>query len=351
MQPKPEMHLVPHLIAAVLASLVATAACSSKDAPSTAGQTGSAAAGSATAAGSAPAGSAAGSAAPTEAKTETAAAKPGTPSALVEASAPKGSKVAPAELKVPGVELFVVTGSEPVADGEYAGGTLVGVAGGKVVDGRELVLAAIAAKAPPPLIAKVALWVAQRDSEGTILDAATTRAQKKAKASGPVVKKNALMFWVATTEEPKILEVGKVDLTTGLVELEPPAMSHEAAVSNAILTLQGDGVSRYPSAIKTLVTACKEPRARGALFTALSTHPRERTRTAIANQAHKCGAPVVAPLINLMQDDKSAMVRSEAASALGRTGDPRARQALARAARGEDANLAWAAKNALTKLQ
>jgi HEAT repeat protein len=51
-----------------------------------------------------------------------------------------------------------------------------------------------------------------------------------------------------------------------------------------------------------------------------------------------------------MQHDRSAMVRSEAASALGRTGDPRARPALAKAARSDDANLAWAAKNALAKL-
>jgi HEAT repeat protein len=136
-----------------------------------------------------------------------------------------------------------------------------------------------------------------------------------------------------------------------MLELEPPPMSHNAAIGNAIATLAGAGVSRYPGAIKTLVAACAEPKARQALLSALSTHPRDRTRVAIANQVHKCGAPAVAPLINLMEDDRSAMVRSEAATALGKTRDSRARSALAKAARGEDANLAWAAKNALGRLQ
>jgi HEAT repeat protein len=52
-----------------------------------------------------------------------------------------------------------------------------------------------------------------------------------------------------------------------------------------------------------------------------------------------------------MEKDKSAMVRTRAASALGRLGDGRARPALAKAARSEDANLVWAAKNSLGKLK
>jgi HEAT repeat protein len=45
------------------------------------------------------------------------------------------------------------------------------------------------------------------------------------------------------------------------------------------------------------------------------------------------------------------MVRSRAATALGRVGDKRARPALAKAAKSEDANLSWAANNALKKLE
>jgi len=113
----------------------------------------------------------------------------------------------------------------------------------------------------------------------------------------------------------------------------------------------GSVVSRYPGAIDTLVAACAEPKPRQVLLSLLSRHPRDRTRMAIANELRRCGAAAVDPLINQMEHDPSAMVRTEAASALGRTGDPRARAALAKAARSDDANLAWAAKNALGKLK
>jgi hypothetical protein len=330
------------LIAVVLASAVATVSCKSNEAQPAVAPAGSAAAGSAVATKPEP-GSGAGSG-------SAVAAAPAGSAGLVQAWAPKDSKVAPADIKLPGVELFVVTGG-PVADGEYGNGTLVGVAGGKVVEGRELVLGVIAAKAAPKLIAQIALWVAQRDSDGTILDAAATQQQRKAKASGPAVKSGQLVFWVQTTEEPRMLEVGKVNLATGLVEIAAQPMPHDAAVNLAIATLGGGGVSRYGDAIQTLVAACSEAKPRQALLTALARHPRDRTRAAIANQVYKCGASAVAPLINLMEDDKSALVRSEAANALGKAGDSRARPALAKAARGEDANLAWAAKNALGKLK
>lgn len=331
------------LSAVVLVSLAATVSCKSNEAQPAVGTSGSAAAG-----------SAAGVVPPVtqgSGSASEAASAPGSAIEQVQRWAPKGAKVTPAEIAVPGIDLFAVTGSTAVADGEYAGGALVGVAGGKILEDHELVRAVIAAKPGPKVIARVALWVAQRDSEGSIVDAANTRAQRKAKVGAPTIKGGALVFWVATTEEPRILELGKVDLATGMLELEPPPMSHDAAIGNAIATLAGAGVSRYPGAIKTLVAACAEPKARQALLSALSTHPRDRTRTAIANQVHKCGAPAVAPLINLMEGDRSAMVRSEAATALGKTRDSRARPALAKAARGEDANLAWAAKNALSKLQ
>jgi HEAT repeat protein len=51
-----------------------------------------------------------------------------------------------------------------------------------------------------------------------------------------------------------------------------------------------------------------------------------------------------------MEHDRSGVVRTRAASALGKLGDARARPALAKAARGEDADLAWTAGNALKKI-
>src|SRR3978361_848963 len=63
--------------------------------------------------------------------------------AQIQAWAPKGSKVAAAELKVTGVELFAVTVEKPT-DEDFPAGGLVGVvggAGGKIVEGRELVSA------------------------------------------------------------------------------------------------------------------------------------------------------------------------------------------------------------------
>jgi HEAT repeat protein len=52
-----------------------------------------------------------------------------------------------------------------------------------------------------------------------------------------------------------------------------------------------------------------------------------------------------------MEQDGSRVVRAEDAAALGRIGDPRARPALAKAVRSDDANLAYAAGNALKKLR
>jgi len=271
---------------------------------------------------------------------------------LVQHHAASGSKVVASELAVPGVELFVVGDAKPAADGEYSGGSLVGVvggAGGSVVEDRELLKAVIAGKPDPMLLARIALQVAQRDSEGTILAAATTRDQRKAKVGPPAIRGDELMFWLQATESPPVLERGTVDLSSGSFELEPQ-LPHAQALAVAINTLGGGGLSRYPSAIKLLVASCAEPRAKQALIVALQNHPRDRSRAAIAAAIPRCGAVAVDPLINVMQHDRSAMVRTEAAGALGRTGDVRARPALAKATRSDDANLAWAAKNALGKL-
>jgi len=96
---------------------------------------------------------------------------------------------------------------------------------------------------------------------------------------------------------------------------------------------------------------CDQPRARQALLSALGNHPRIKTRAAIADELHRCGAAAVDGLITAMQGDRSALVRRQAATALGRIGDARARAALGKATRSEDDNLAWAAKNALGKLK
>src|SRR5690349_5050544 len=102
------------LIAVVSASLV-VAACSSHPTQSAGGSgSGSAAAGSSGAgsgsAAPAPAGSASQAAAP--------AAKPATTLAQVQAWAPAGAKVAPAELAVPGVDLFLVADAKPTPEDE-----------------------------------------------------------------------------------------------------------------------------------------------------------------------------------------------------------------------------------------
>jgi hypothetical protein len=278
-------------------------------------------------------------------------AKPASTLAQIEAWAPKGSKVAAADLQVTGVELFAVTAEKPT-DEDFPAGGLVGVvggAGGKIVEGRELVSAAAQAKADATTLARIAMWNAQDD--GDLLTAATTPEQRKAKVGPPTIKGGVLTFWVWTTDDPRILERGSVDLATGGVELGPLPVKPDVMISNAIKTLLGSSVRRHVGAIQVLAALCTNPRARQSLLAALSSHPRDRTRAAVTDEIHKCGAAAVDPLIYSMENDKAAMVRTRAASALGRVGDGRARPALAKAARSEDANLVWAAKNALGKLK
>ncbi|HEU4727924.1 MAG TPA: HEAT repeat domain-containing protein, partial [Kofleriaceae bacterium] len=266
-------------------------------------------------------------------------------------SAAPSVRVGPAELSVPGVDLFSLI--EPPAPGdEDSEVKLVGVVGGadgKLVEGRDLMRAVADVKPDRKTLARVALAVAQR--QGELLDAATTSEQRKARVRPPTITDNALTFWVWTTDVPRSLERGKVDLATGAVDIAPPPMPRDAMIARAIATLGGVSILRHPAAIRTLADACSDPKARQALVSALASHPRARSRMAIADQIHRCGAAAVDPLINAMEQDKAAMVRSQAAIALGRIGDSRARPSLAKAARSEDANLVWAAKNALGKIQ
>ncbi|HEX7843725.1 MAG TPA: HEAT repeat domain-containing protein [Kofleriaceae bacterium] len=320
------------LIALVSASMLVTAACDSRkanQAPISSGSAGSAGSGS-------------------QASAPVPKPRPASVFEQVLQWAPAGAQVVPADLRVPGIELFLLT----AADDQVAPAGLVGVAGGvggEILEGRELVRAAIDGKADKKTLAQLALGVAGDDSE--LLDAPKTREQQQARVGPPQVAHGALVFWVWTADVPRMVERARLDLTTGALEIEPPKLSHEVVISNAITTLGSPNASRHAVAIRTLAASCAEPRPRQALLAALANHPRVKTRLAVADEAHKCGAAAVDALITAMAQDKAGQVRSQAASSLGRIGDDRARPALAKAARGEDANLAWAAKNALGKLK
>lgn len=327
---------MPRLTHVVWATALAAASCNSHPSETTGAAVGSGAQGS-----------------PTDARPAPPAPPP--PTSVVEQvqrSAPAGARVAAADITVAGVELFVVTDARPVPDGEYAGGTLVGVVGGlggKALEGRDLMKAVIAGKPDHKTLARVALRIAQSDAE--LLDAPNDDEQRRAKVRPPTIARNALVFWVWTTEVPRLVERGKLDLTTGELALTELPVSHAKAIENAIASLTGVSVAMHARAARTLAEACDEPRAKAALLSALGTHPRAESRAAVADAVHKCGPDAVEPLVDTMEHDKSAMVRSRAATALGRVGDKRARPALAKAAKSEDANLSWAASNALKKLQ
>jgi hypothetical protein len=281
-----------------------------------------------------------------------AAAKPASALAQVQQGAPAGATVAPAEVAVPGIDLFLVTDRAPTPDDEGMPPRAVGVAGGaggKLLEGRELLKAAADARPDRKVLAQVALWVALDD--GKLLDAAKGRDQKAAKVRPPAVTGEALSFWAMTTDVPPQLEHGKLDLASGALTLEPRPQPLKITVNNAMATLGSSAVSRHVHAAQALAAACSDTRARQVLLAALASHPRVKTRAAIAEEARHCGAAAVDALINAMQQDKSGLVRSEAARALGRIGDARARPALAKAARGDDANLAYSASSALKKIQ
>lgn len=318
------------VIALVSASMLATAACNSHPAQGTGGRAGSGGRGS-----------------------QAEAPPPPPASALeqVQRWAPADTRAAPAEIAAPGVELFVVTDSRAVPEADALPARLVGVtggAGGKILEGRELVRAVIAGKPDRKALARIALWAAQDDGE--VLGAPNSRAQKQARVGPPAVVRNALVFWVWTTDVPRAVEKATLDLATGALALDPLPVPRAVAISNAMTTLAGAGASRHAGAIKVLADACAEPRARQGLLAALANHARVKTRAAVADAAPRCGGAVVDPLINAMEHDRSALVKSRAAAALGRIGDARARPALAKAARGDDANLAWTANHALEKI-
>lgn len=332
-----------------MATAVMAGACESKSSKENA-SAGSATVGSATvgSAGSASAGSGSG--------TGSAAASAGTDVERVVAWAAKELHVPPANVKagptmegeVPGVALFVATDDKP-AVGEDGASVLAAVVGGNVVGGEALLRAVSEAKAKEPVLAKVALAVAQRSGE--VLEKATTPEEKKAKVGKPTTKDGVFSFWVLTMEEPRSLEHATVELATGKLALRPAPLAPKDAVSRAMVSIAGPTTARHAAAARTLADLCKEPRAQQALLSVLSNHTRMRTRVAVASEIHRCGASVVTPLVTAMERDSSPVVRTEAAMALGRIGASSARPALAKAARSDDANLAWAAKKSLEKIK
>lgn len=280
-----------------------------------------------------------------------AAPKPASTIEQVQRGAPADARVAPAGVAVSGIDLFLVSDGKPAPEDEGLPPRVVGVAGGAggaLLEGRDLVRAVIEAKADRKVIAQVALWVAQDD--GAILDKAKTPEQRKARVGPPAVTGGTLGFWVLTTDPKPQVEHGQLDLSNGLLELQPLPLPPKLAIDRAMITLGSDAVSRHAAAIRTLAATCADTRARQALLGALASHPRIKARAAVADEAHRCGPAAVDALVNAMERDRSALVRRQAAAALGRIGDPRARPALAKAVRGEDANLAWTAGNALKKI-
>jgi hypothetical protein len=268
----------------------------------------------------------------------------------VQKAAP-GMKASPAELKVTGIELFVVSDAKPAPDGTRIADKIVGVvggAGGKIVEGNELVRAVLAARPDPTTLARVALQVAQYDAE--ILEAPTTAEQRKAKVRPPRFVGKALVFWVSTLGVPRRVEQGKLDRTTGAFDIAVPPALRAGAITSALVALVDPNIAIDQSAIRMLAGACADPRVKNALLTSLAGHPHLETRAALADVLHHCGPDAIQPLSTAMQQDR-ALVRSRAATGLGRIGDGRARPALGKATKSDDANLAWAAKNALGKLK
>jgi HEAT repeats len=279
------------------------------------------------------------------------AAKPTSVVEQVQQWAPPGSRVVPVELAVNGIALFAVADRSAAADDPNAG-VLVGVVGGlggPIVEGSELVRRAIERKPDPRTLAQVALRVARRDAE--LLTAPANDEQRKAKVRPPRFAGKALVFWVWTRGVPRLLELGTLDRTTGALEIATPPALRAGAIDSVMRALGDTDATIDTGAIRLLVAACGEPKIKAALISTLSNHPRAQTRSAVADAIHKCGPPVIQPLIHAMEHDKALQNRASAASALGRIGDGRARPALAKAAKSEDANLAWAAKKALEKLK
>jgi hypothetical protein len=272
----------------------------------------------------------------------------------VQRWAPAGHTVGAVELAVPGVDVFMVSPpSGPVpADGvrPYAIVAVAGGAGGKLLERDEVVRAAIGATKDAAILARLAMLVSRK--QGELLLGATTDEQRKAKVTAPAIAGNAVEFWVWTTGVGRMLERGRLDLSTAAIAYGPPPVGQDDAVANAIAALAGTSISMHAMALKTLGGACaSDPKARQALLDTLAGHTRDDTRAAAADASPACGAAAVDALIKAMEQDKSNTVRWKAATALGAIGDAKARPALEKAAKSDSPELQYAAKQALGKLK
>ena len=278
------------------------------------------------------------------------------PLARVRRWAPAVHTVAPADIIIPGLDLFMV--SPPIAaippDGvrPYVIVGVTGGPGGKLVeDSAELIRAAIAATQDAPTLARLAMLVHHR--AGELLLEATTGEQRKAKVTAPAATESAVDFWIWTTGVGRMLLRLRLDLATGALDaVQPGASPAAAAMAAAIAALAGTSASMHAAALKTLGGACAaDPKARQALLGALAGHARDDARAAAAAAAPACGAAAVDPLIRAMEQDKAPTVRWKAAAALGVLGNVRARPALEKAARSDSPELQHAAKQALARLK
>jgi hypothetical protein len=187
--------------------------------------------------------------------------------------------------------------------------------------------------------------------EGEILDAPQNDEQRKAKVVAPAITGGSLVFWVWTSGVGRMLQLGKLDLSTAALELGSPPVAQGDRIAAAITALGGTNEAMQSSAIQTLGETCSDPKAQKALLGALASHPSEEVRRQVALAVKACGAPAVDPLIHALEHDQAKFVRTQAARTLGEIGDARARPALEKAAKSEDYSLAILAKDALKKLK
>jgi hypothetical protein len=190
---------MPHLIEIVFVSVLASSACGAHPGPTSGGAAVAADNGNETA--------------------------PKTSLQQVQRWAGDDVSVTEAGIAVSGLELFVLRGNGPVLPDGYPGGTLVGVVGGKIVEGRGLVQAAIAAKPEARTLAQIVLWATKRQAE--ILDTPHNDLERRAKVAPPAIVGSTLVFWVWTGGKHRLLEVGTLDLLSGGLVFEGPASSHD----------------------------------------------------------------------------------------------------------------------------
>jgi hypothetical protein len=259
-----------------------------------------------------------------------------------------GREVVDAGFGVPGVELFrVMDASAPPPDGPppYEVVAIVGGAGQPILRGDEAMRAVARATQDPVKLAEIALAVNRRS--GAVLQAPQDDHQRTRGVTAPAIANGALSFWAVLGGPGLELVQGRLDLSTGTLELGAPSAGDDEAITNALSRLSGSG---YVSALATLKPHCANPKVSQALFEAIARGAKEDLRARAAMTVEACGAAAVEPLIQALETDKSLSVRATAAGVLGRLGDPRAKPALEKASRDSDSYLASVAKEALQKL-